>query len=174
MVYDRGFINDKWEKWFFSINYLGAIGWHHQLKGHEFGWTLGVGDGKGGLVCCDSWGHKESDTTERLNWTELMSIWKKIEILLFTYPKFQFQLQYRSKCEMEHFQLLEEHFWECLYEPVLGRISKQKTKTQNKWKTLINVPTLKLRSSFSLKKNSERQVIKEEKILQYIWQRTSN
>ena len=45
-------------------------GWHHQLDGHEFGWTLGVGDGQGGLVCCDSWGCKELDTTEQLNWTE--------------------------------------------------------------------------------------------------------
>ena len=57
-----------------------------------------------------------------------MSIWKKIEILLFTYPQIQFQLQYRSKCEMQYFQLLEEYFWKCLYEPGLGRISKQKTK----------------------------------------------
>ena len=46
-------------------------GWHHCLNGHEFEWTLGVGDGQGGLVCCDSWGHKESNKTERLNWTEL-------------------------------------------------------------------------------------------------------
>ena len=46
-------------------------GWHHQLYGREFEWTPGVGDGQGGLACCDSWGHKESDTTERLNWTEL-------------------------------------------------------------------------------------------------------
>ena len=44
-------------------------GWHHRLGGHGFGWTLGVGDGQGGLACCDSWGRKESDTTERLNWT---------------------------------------------------------------------------------------------------------
>ena len=43
------------------------VGWHHQLNGHEFGWTLGVGDEQGGLVCCSSWGHKEMDTTERLN-----------------------------------------------------------------------------------------------------------
>ena len=47
-------------------------GWHHRLDGHEFGWSPGVGDGQGHLVCCDSWGHKESDTTELLNWTELM------------------------------------------------------------------------------------------------------
>ena len=42
-------------------------GWHHRLNGHGFGWTPGVGDGQGGLACCGSWGHKESDTTKRLN-----------------------------------------------------------------------------------------------------------
>ena len=46
-------------------------GWHHWLDGHEFEWTLGVGDGQGGLACWDSWGRKELDMTERLNWTEL-------------------------------------------------------------------------------------------------------
>ena len=46
------------------------IGWHHRLNGHEFGWTPGAGDGWGGLACCGSWGPKESDMTERLNWTE--------------------------------------------------------------------------------------------------------
>ena len=45
-------------------------GYHHRLDGCGFGGTLGVGDRQGGLVCCDSWGRKESDTTERLNWTE--------------------------------------------------------------------------------------------------------
>ena len=45
--------------------------WHHWLDGHESEWTLGVGDGQRGLVCCDSWHRKESDTTERLNWTKL-------------------------------------------------------------------------------------------------------
>ena len=50
------------------------VGWNHQLNGHGFGWTLGVGDGQGGLVCCGSWGCKESDTTEQLNSTELMSL----------------------------------------------------------------------------------------------------
>ena len=43
-------------------------GWNHWLDGRESEWTPGVGDG--GLACCDSWGHKESDTTEQLNWTE--------------------------------------------------------------------------------------------------------
>ena len=46
-------------------------GWHHRLNGHEFEWTMGVGDGQGGLACCDSWGRKELDTTEQLDWTEL-------------------------------------------------------------------------------------------------------
>ena len=60
-------------------------GWHHRLYGHEFEWTPGVGDGQGGLACCNSWGCKESDMTEQLNWTELRSLlntgwanaWKK-------------------------------------------------------------------------------------------------
>ena len=47
------------------------VGWHHQQNGHGFVWTSGVGDGQGCLACCSSWGRKESDTTERLNWTEL-------------------------------------------------------------------------------------------------------
>ena len=51
------------------------VGWHHRLNGHGFGWTLGVGDGQGGLACCGSWGLKESDTTERLNWTEQSWVW---------------------------------------------------------------------------------------------------
>ena len=49
------------------------VGWHHQLYGHEFEQAPGVGDGRGGLVCCSPWGRKESDKTEQLNWTELNS-----------------------------------------------------------------------------------------------------
>ena len=41
-----------------------TAGWHHRHNGRGFGWALGVGDGQGGLACCGSWGHKESDTTE--------------------------------------------------------------------------------------------------------------
>ena len=57
-------------------------GWHHWLDGHESGWTPGVGDGQGGLACFDSWGRKESDTTERLNWTELNWITNNNEHIL--------------------------------------------------------------------------------------------
>ena len=48
------------------------VGWHHRLDGHEFEQALGVGDGQGGLACCSPWGRRESDTTKRLNWTELL------------------------------------------------------------------------------------------------------
>ena len=54
-------------------------GWHHWLDGRESQWTPGVGDGQGGLACCDSWGCKESDTTERLIWSDPMLL---IEILI--------------------------------------------------------------------------------------------
>ena len=47
------------------------VGWHHQLNRHEFEQDSGVGDGQGSLVYCRQWGHKEQDTTERLNCTEL-------------------------------------------------------------------------------------------------------
>ena len=62
-------------------------GWHHWLNEHEFGWTPGVGDGQGGLVCCDSWGRKESDTTEWLNWTEL----RGDKLLMSDIPKISHQ-----------------------------------------------------------------------------------
>ena len=70
------------------------VGWYHWLDGHGFGWTLEVGDGQGGLAYCGSWGRKESDITERLNWTELnwcmdvrVGLWRKLsaEELLLLY-----------------------------------------------------------------------------------------
>ena len=51
-------------------------GWHHWLDGCESEWTPGDGDGQGGLVCCNSWGCRESDTTEQPNWTELNARWQ--------------------------------------------------------------------------------------------------
>ena len=59
------------------------VGWYHRLSGHGFGWTPGVGDGQGGLAWCGSWGRKESDTTERLNWTVVQSL---SHIQLFVIP----------------------------------------------------------------------------------------
>ena len=62
-------------------------GWHHRLSGLEFEWIPGVGDGHGGLACCDSWGRKESDTTEQLNWTVLIHIlWFYPLICFYIHP----------------------------------------------------------------------------------------
>ena len=68
--------SDAWEEW--RQEEKGTtedelIGWHHEF-GHEFEQALGVGDGQGILVCCSPWGCKESDMTERLNWTELKGL----------------------------------------------------------------------------------------------------
>ena len=56
-------------------------GWHHWLDGGESEWTPGVGDRQGVLACCNSWGRKEPDMTERLNWTQCIlpedSLWIK-------------------------------------------------------------------------------------------------
>ena len=74
------------------------VAWHHRLDGHGFGWTLGVGDGQGGLGCCGSWSHKETDWTEWLNWTELGH--GLFKVILFTTFSF---LAPRSKlCHTVH------------------------------------------------------------------------
>ena len=54
-------------------------GWHHWLDGHDFECTPGVSDGQGGLACCNSWGHKESDTTGWLNWSVQSWVFTKAE-----------------------------------------------------------------------------------------------
>jgi len=70
-------------------------GWHHWLDGRESEWTAGVGDGQGGLACCDSWGRKESDMTERLIWSDLFFVISSnvlprymLDYLYFLAPKF--------------------------------------------------------------------------------------
>ena len=60
------------------------VGWYHWLNGLGFGWILGVGDGQGGLACCSSWGCKESDMTEWLNWTKLKKIDFTCKVSSFT------------------------------------------------------------------------------------------
>ena len=67
------------------------FGWHHWLDGRESQWTPGVGDGQGGLACCDSWGRKEWDTTERLIWSDLIW-WYGIQPLYWSIlPTFQIE-----------------------------------------------------------------------------------
>ena len=61
------------------------VGWHHRPDGHVFEQALKVGDGQGSLMCYSPWGHKELDTTERLNWTELrlvVALIKKVKVRL--------------------------------------------------------------------------------------------
>ena len=59
------------------------VRWYHRLNGHGFGWTPGVDDGQGGLVCCGSWGCKESYTTDQLNWNELNWTELSLQALFF-------------------------------------------------------------------------------------------
>ena len=58
-----------------------TVGWHHRHDRHEFEQASGVGDGQGGLVCCSPWGHKESDTTEWLNWTEGKVLFSRVQVV---------------------------------------------------------------------------------------------
>ena len=64
-------------------------GWHHRLDGCESEWPPRVGDAQGGLACCDSWGHKETDTTEQLNWTINLRIcgrmdkWYHLQVIFY-------------------------------------------------------------------------------------------
>ena len=60
----------KGSKWRVRTTEDEMTGWHHRVDGRESDWTLGVSDGQGGLACCNSWGCKELDITERMNWTE--------------------------------------------------------------------------------------------------------
>ena len=84
------------------------VGWHHWLSGHGSGWTPGVGDGQGGLTCCSSWGRKESDMTEWLNWTECPE--KKIRN-----RKKQYQ-RYFARNIFKCFPKYEFHnAWSCVY-----------------------------------------------------------
>ena len=72
------------------------VGWHHWLNGHGFGWTPGVGDGQGGLACCSSWGCKESDTTEQLNWIRQHHQFRKVASYLFQIHIIVYWYQYCS------------------------------------------------------------------------------
>ena len=73
------------------------VGWHHRLDTHEFGWTPGVGDRQGGLVCCDSWGRKESDTTEQLNRS---NTWTKYNDLLRLHNLYVIHLEWNLRLKL--------------------------------------------------------------------------
>ena len=98
------------------------VGWHHWLDGHGFGWTPGVGDEQGGLACCGSWGRKQPDTTERLNWTEYPTTDVKLHSALL--PDSATRRQHRRRgpwsskgkqaCELNNIQLFSfpSSFWD--------------------------------------------------------------
>ena len=101
-------------------------GWHHQLDESESEWTLGDGDGQGGLACCNSWGHKELDTTERLNWTELNWCCLEVSVLfwftenlyfmggcLSNYDSSLLKLSFRWEIELTHFLFLVQGSSSC-------------------------------------------------------------
>ena len=82
-------------------------GWHRWLDGREFVWTPGVDNGQGGLACCNSWGRKESDTTEQLIWSDLIFIYSELSslfdsVLWFTkvlnFYKVQFMFFFCCSC----------------------------------------------------------------------------
>ena len=111
------------------------VAWHHRLNGHGFGWTLGVGDGQGSLVCCSSWGRKESDTTEQLNWTDgylqgcqLQNVWDK-------YPK-EF-----AHILIHGFGYEYPMLWDCTNRKVTSGLhchSCNPTRAKNQWEEIIS------------------------------------
>ena len=98
-------------------------GWHHWLNGRESEWTPEVGDGQGGLACCDSWGRKESDTTEWLIWSDLNSKWDELFLSLWTVflgskssyvSIFRFHLHVTSFSVFHSMSLLPHLLWSSL------------------------------------------------------------
>ena len=87
-------------------------GWHHRLDGRESEWTPGVGDGRGGLACCDSWGRKESDKIEWLNWTELIPV---LFTILSPYPIPGLSIQYLAQIGTYIYKLLENDYASIFY-----------------------------------------------------------
>ena len=102
-----------------------VVGWHLQLNQHEFGWTPGVGDGQGGLVCCGSWGHQESDMTEWLNWTET-----EAEDIKKKWQEYTVELYKRDLLDPDNHNdvitHLEPDILECEVKWVLGSITTNK------------------------------------------------
>ena len=79
------------------------VGWHHWLNGHEFEQAPGVGEGQGSLVCCSPWGHKKSDTTEPLDWTELNLKQLNFVWFIFLFGSFCYSLCLTAKLEGSQF-----------------------------------------------------------------------
>ena len=102
------------------------VGWHHRLDGHGLGWTLGVGDTQGGLACCDSWGRKESDTTEHAHTTTFYSCLTTLvySVLLFFFSSFCFSLLFP-------FEILKE----------INQFSPGRAVSDPVWRSQAQMPT---------------------------------
>ena len=93
----------RWEEKGTTENEM--VGWHHRLNGHGFGWTPGVGDAQGGLACYGSWGHKELDMTEQLNWTD--SYFLKF-LMLFTVKMYMLKTT-QEMCSLVNYSKANPH-----------------------------------------------------------------
>ena len=87
------------------------VGWHHQLDGHEFEQSTGAGNGQGSLVCYSPWDHKESDMTERWNWTELKVIYLCFQTGHFYIPQLRrMSLKDKEKAHSQQWNQCLEHY----------------------------------------------------------------
>ena len=114
-------------------------GWHHGLDGRESEWTPADGDGQGGLACCHSWGRKESDMTERLNWTELNTKCTNNNEYV---DKFNYFITYmqRKPPNIEKFQVFRKIFvkkrlvlWHGELIKNLSKTQREKNVNRKKW-----------------------------------------
>ena len=96
-------------------------GWHHCLDRRESEWTPWVGDGQGGLACCDSWGHKESHTTEQLNWTELLIMNIKVKQVRHKIWNKNINYNILFQCNMLLISLSLNH-WLCFFDKTMWHI----------------------------------------------------
>ena len=111
-------------------------GWHHQLDAHEFEWTPGVGDGQGGLVCCDSWGRIELDTTEWLNWTDsFLCCAKAFKFNQVPLVYFWFYFHYSRKWVTEELALCHRVFCLCFPLRLAGGFFTNEA-PEKPWKTV--------------------------------------
>ena len=93
------------------------VGWHHWLDGHEFEWTLGVGDGQGGLAYCNSWICKESDMTEQLNW---LTNWTHTVVYAEVYIQFTLEQHEALECQLTMDHVVSYYLFSEKYSHISG------------------------------------------------------
>ena len=114
-------------------------GWHHRLDGREFEWTHGVGDGQGGLACCNSWGGKELDTTKRLNWTDVYThTYKQTHSHTYT----TIHINTHKLTPLLHSNISNMQSWSCHHPALKPSLIVLKTKPKFPWpyKACQNLP----------------------------------